>query len=361
MKSAVLSAPGRLCLFGEHMDWCGRSVISVAIEMRIFIEARINGRDSVNVYSYSPFEINNTFPVYSPNIKYGGDSKYVHGIIEAYRRKKFNLKGMDIRFLKADEVSEILRSPKNQLLDLPAKKGLSSSAALCVAVAGAVDIINNNISKKMIRSPKKLAFYADMAYVAERKILGINCGQMDQYSSAFGGLLHMDCCQEPPLIHPLKPNLNLPLVIGDTLQTKNTPKILGWLKERCDSKDPIFMEGVEEISNVVMEAKKELEKKKPSREKIGELMNINQKYLSKNLHVSGDCPISPSKLDVLVDASLKAGALGAKLSGSGGGGTMVALCHLEDINKVAEAIKSVGGKAYITYVAEEGLRLEQSL
>jgi mevalonate kinase len=342
------------------MDWCGRSVISVAIEMRIFIEAKIKGRNTVEVYSYSPFEPYNSFPVSSPGIKYGGDSKYIHGIIEAYKRKNVDLKGMEIRFLKAQEVSERLWFPKNQLLDLPAKKGLSSSAALCVAVAGAVDILNNNTSKKMVKSPEKLAFYADMAYMAERKILGINCGQMDQYSSAFGGILHMDCYQEPPLIHPLKPNVDLPLVIGDTLQTKNTPKILGWLKERCDYKEPRFMEGVEEISNIVKEAKKELEKEKPSREKIGELMNLNQHYLSKNLKVSGDCPISPSKLDVLIDASLKAGALGAKLSGSGGGGTMVALCNSEDIEKVAKAIEGIGGKAYITHVAEEGFKIEQS-
>ena len=342
------------------MDWCRRSVISVAIEMRVFIEVKTNISNIVDIYSYAPFELYNSFPLTEHNITYGGDSKYIRGVVEGYRRRGVDLKGMKIRFLKAQEVSERLRSSENQLLDLPAKKGLSSSAALCVAIAGAVDLLNNKISLQKIRTPQKLSFYANIAYMAERKILGINCGQMDQYSSAFGGILHIDCCQEPPLIHPLKPNVDLPLVIGDTLQTKDTPKILGWLKERFDSKEPIFMEGVEEISNIVKEAKKELEKEMPSREKVGELMNLNQRYLSKNLQVSGDCPISPSNLDVLVDASLKAGALGAKLSGSGGGGTMVALCNLEDMKKVAKAIEGVGGKAYITHVAEEGFKIEQS-
>lgn len=342
------------------MDWCSRSVISVGIEMRVYIEAKTNISNIVKIYSYAPFELYNSFTLTEPNIAFDGDSKYIRGVIEAYKRKGADLKGMDIKFLKAQEVSQRLRFSENHLLDLPAKKGLSSSAALCVAFAGAVDLLNNKISLQKIRIPEKLSFYADIAYIAERKILGINCGQMDQYSSAFGGILHINCRQEPPTIHSLKPNIDLPLVIGDTLQTKNTPKILGWLKERFDSKEQMFMEGVEEISKIVKEAKKELEKEKLNREKIGELMNLNQRYLSKNLQVSGDCPISPSNLDVLVKASLKAGALGAKLSGSGGGGTMVALCNPEDIGKVAKTIEDVGGKAYITSVAKDGFRLERS-
>jgi len=87
-------------------------------------------------------------------------------------------------------------------------------------------------------------------------------------------------------------------------------------------------------------------------------MNLNQQYLAENLRVSGDCPVSPSKLDVLIEAALNAGALGAKLSGSGGGGCMIALCLPEDIVKVSEAIRRAGGHPYVTRVAERGLRLE---
>ena len=68
--------------------------------------------------------------------------------------------------------------------------------------------------------------------------------------------------------------------------------------------------------------------------------------------------MSPSRLDELIEAALKAGALGAKLSGSGGGGCMIALCEKGDEIKIAEAINEAGGKTYITKVADQGVRIE---
>jgi mevalonate kinase len=87
-------------------------------------------------------------------------------------------------------------------------------------------------------------------------------------------------------------------------------------------------------------------------------MNLNQHYLARYLKVSSDCPVSPNRLDELIKAALDAGALGAKLSGSGGGGAMVALCHPDDVDRVAEAIRRVGGYPYVTKVADKGLRME---
>jgi len=112
------------------------------------------------------------------------------------------------------------------------------------------------------------------------------------------------------------------------------------------------------IVEIVEEARLELEKRSPNRYKIGELMNENQYYLKKYLRVSGDCPISPSRLDDLIESAINAGALGAKLSGSGGGGCMIALCEPGEEMKVVKAINEAGGEAYITKVADKGLRIE---
>lgn len=243
------------------------------------------------------------------------------------------------------------------------KKGLASSAAISVATAAAIDIslrkaIDEISVKNMLNSEKNLTKYASLAYVAEKKILGINCGQMDQFSSAYGGLLFIDCCTEPARVERLLSEVEIPLVIGDTGQGKDTPRILAWLEERFRCREPEFIEGIKGIGDVVLRAKWELSKAKPDLYKLGELMNLNQHYLSRNLRVSGDCPVSPSRLDVLINAALNAGALGAKLSGSGGGGCMIALCLPKDVGKVSEAIKKAGGYPYITRVANKGLRLE---
>jgi galactokinase len=359
LKSLIVSAPGRLCLFGEHMDWCRRSVLPAAIDMRVFVQAKSTGKDLVDVYSYPPFEPYTSFPASNPNLNHRGDLKYVHGVVEAYRRRGIKLKGLEIRFLRANETAMESKESSRGLVDLPAQKGLSSSAAICVASSAIIDLLQSKNPSKDLKSPEKLSLYADLAYTAERKILGINCGQMDQYASAFGGILYIDCRGEPAKVQALKPKIDLPLVIGDTMQAKDTPKILGWLGKRFESRESTFMEGVENISRIVEEAKKELMKEKPSLEKIGELMNLNQFYLRRNLKVSGDCPISPSKLDALIQAAINAGALGAKLSGSGGGGAMIALCNPEYVEKVAKAIEEAGGKTYITLVAETGLRTEK--
>ena len=61
--------------------------------------------------------------------------------------------------------------------------------------------------------------------------------------------------------------------------------------------------------------------------------------------------VSTPKLDRLVEAALEAGALGAKLNGSGGGGCMFAYAPGKQ-HQVAEAIERVGGKAFIVSVAQ---------
>lgn len=204
-----------------------------------------------------------------------------------------------------------------------------------------------------------LTRYANLAYTGERKILGINCGQMDQYASAYGGMILLDCSSEPAEVNRLKTRGSIQLVIGDTKQPKNTSRILAWLGRRFKKREKLFMEGVDGIVGVVDEARKELGNQYPNLEKIGELMNLNQLYLARNLKVSGQCPISPSNLDRLIDAALSAGALGAKLLGSGGGGCMVALCKGEhQIGDVASAIEEAGGEAFTSRIATRGVRLE---
>lgn len=360
MKGLV-SAPGRVCLFGEHMDWCGYYVIPAAIDMRSFLEfSSLNRPGVIEVYSYPPF---NTFTEYNLKdlkVDLASDLKYIGGVLKAML-KEGHLKGnesLKLRFIKAEDAQKLANY--DNLIDLPVKKGLSSSAAISVATAAAVDYAINWLknTKNPYEDNSLLTRYASLAYVGENKILGINCGQMDQYASAFGGLLFVDCRFEPARVEHLNPKSEIPLVIGDTGQNKDTPRILAWLGERFKRKEPVFMEGVKGIVNVVLEAREELSKAKPDLYKLGELMNVNQHYLARHLKVSGECPVSPNRLDTLIEAALNAGALGAKLSGSGGGGVMIALCLPEDVDSVIKAIRKSGGHPYITRIAEKGLRLE---
>jgi len=365
LVKAIISAPGRVCLFGEHMDWCGFYVLTAAVNMRSFLEAGPNNKSgSVEVYSYKPFDTYASYNLSDLSIDVGSDLSYVGGVLKAMFMNdpmKVFKDGLKLRFLKAEDVQSL--TDADGLTDLPVSKGLSSSAAISVAIAAGIEMILKNPSslgevEDILSKEENLARYASLAYTSERKVLGIECGQMDQFASAYGGILYIDCRFEPAKVERLNPKIEIPLVIGDTGQGKDTPRILAWLNKRYRLKEPEFMEGVKEIADVVLEAKRELGKDKPDLHKIGELMNTNQQYLARNLKVSGNCPISPSKLNVLVEAAIRAGALGAKLSGSGGGGCMVALCLPGDVEKVAKAIEEADGKAYITRLANRGVRLE---
>jgi mevalonate kinase len=344
------------------MDWCRYYVIPAAVDMRSFLEAAPGDRPGVvEAYSYPPFDTYAEYQLGDLRIDSGSDLRYVGGVLKAMLKEGCldRRGGLRLRFVRAGEVSGLTGS----LVELPVKKGLSSSAAISVATASAVDIASMNPgdeahARSRLEDEENLTRYASLAYIGENKVLGINCGQMDQFASAYGGFLFIDCRSEPAKVERLSPRAEIPLVVGDTKQSKDTPRILAWLGERFRRREPEFMEGVKGIVEVVMEARVELGRPKPDLYRIGELMNLNQHYLAKYLRVSGECPISPSRLDVLIEAALDAGALGAKLSGSGGGGCMVALCLPEDVDRVSRAIRARGGEAYVTRVADKGLRLE---
>jgi len=136
---------------------------------------------------------------------------------------------------------------------------------------------------------------------------------------------------------------------------------LSWLGKRFQQGEETFMEGVTKITEIVGEARKELSKRNPSPQKLGTLMNQNQHYIKNNLKISGDCPISPSNLDKLIQAALNGGAHGAKVTGSGGGGCMIALCHPHTSHQITRNIEAAGGSATTTEISMQGLRLEAIL
>ena len=276
------------------------------------------------------------------------------------------MKGIQLRFHPADHILTITGESRSYS-DLPASKGFSSSAAMSVTVAAATDILHRypNLHDKKIKdhidSPELQKKCAETAYQGERVELGINCGQMDPYASALGGLLHIDCSHEPPNIEKYAPEKEMTIIIGDTNQPKYTTRILAWLGKRFHQREETFMEGVNNITEIVRQARQELSKRNPSPEKLGALMNQNQHYIKNNLKVSGDCPISPSNLDKHIQAALNAGAYDAKVTGSGGGGCMIALCDLHSSNQVARNIDAAGGSPISTEVSLNGVRLEAVL
>jgi mevalonate kinase len=128
------------------------------------------------------------------------------------------------------------------------------------------------------------------------------------------------------------------LVIGDTGIPAPTKEAVGDVR-RLRMRDQYNIENIfNEIEQIALIGRRSIESGKP--ELLGELMDQNHVYLQA-------LTVSSPELDKLVEAARKAGALGAKLSGSGRGGNMIALVDQPKAESVAGALISAGAKRAI--------------
>jgi mevalonate kinase len=295
--STTCSAPGKIYLFGEHAVVYGEPAIACAVELR----TRVSAKKSQAIAIYSG--IGNTgldFDVHP----------YVSSAI-----KKLGSPGVSIEITS----------------DIPVGSGLGSSAAVTIATLAAV-----NIEFGLGYENEELA---RIGHEIEKEVQGA-ASPTDTFVSTFGGVVTI----------PSRKRLNLldcGVVIGNTnkgASPKKTAKLVkqvAQLKEEYpDAINPI----IKTIGSFARQGEVLVSQKDYT--SLGKLMNVNHGLLD----ALGVCTM---ELSALVYAARNAGAYGAKLTGAGGGGCMVALT--DSPRKVAEAIEKVGGKPIITSFTSEGV------
>jgi mevalonate kinase len=128
------------------------------------------------------------------------------------------------------------------------------------------------------------------------------------------------------------------IVIADTGISAPTKESVGDVR-RLWRNDPSRWETVfDKIGEISFTARRAIEAGKP--ELLGELMDENHELLQK-------LTVSSRELDALVEAARRAGALGAKLSGGGRGGNMIALVEPEKAETVSSSLREAGAKQTI--------------
>ena len=171
MPDLVASAPGRVNLIGEHTDYNGGDVLPIAISDRTYVAVTRSTLGKTRARS-SGAGAEAVIDARAPE-KTGDWWDYVSGVMWAFTRRGIELPQLD--FVVASGV--------------PMGAGLSSSAALEVASAAAINaLIGGSFS------PLQLA---EIAYEAEREFVGVSCGVMDQFASALAReghalLIHCD-------------------------------------------------------------------------------------------------------------------------------------------------------------------------
>lgn len=217
-------------------------------------------------------------------------------------------------------------------VELPAGAGLGCSAALGVAVIGAIDE-----ALEVKRTPEELAAVS----LAWEKVFHGNPSGIDNTMAACGGI---GLFRRGQPLSPIVARTPLRLVVANSGEQASTKQMVESVA-RQHAKDPAKLDQIfEGIAAIVQNGKTAIESGKLR--DLGQLMTLNQKLLNTLL-------LSTAKLEELCDAATEAGALGAKLTGSGGGGCMIALVDDERERSVVDALRALGAD---TFVATAGSR-----
>lgn len=274
--------------------------------------------------------------------------KAAQGITVSDVRKAAKGYAEEKRAQQLESIDRILKAmgiePKTVAFDiwlggtLPGFSGLGASAASSVAITRA---IAQEFGIKLIDERIN-----EIAYEAEKAYAGTPSG-IDNTAATFGGLLWFKKNMKggANTIEKLRIRKPVEIVIGSTGVVANTKAMVEGVAER-KRKNPekydVLFEQAEALALIGRKALLDFDLKK-----IGELMNDNHNLLQK-------IKVSHEKLDLLVDVARKQGAYGAKLTGGGGGGCMVALTPGSSLQeKVAKAIEKEGYEVLRTRIGVE--------
>jgi mevalonate kinase len=220
--------------------------------------------------------------------------------------------------------------------DIPPGAGLGSSAAIVVATVAAInEHLGLGLSRKEI---------ASTAYSIEKRVQNDLGSPMDTALATFGGY-----CRVTREVQPIElPRLDL--IVGCTKLSHDTfsevEKVQRLKESYPDVVEPIF----QAIGAISARAVPLIREQDMSR--LGELMNLNHGLLE----ALGVCT---RELSELVYAARNAGnALGAKLTGAGGGGCIIALPQTGSREALMAVLRQARGSAFAVKTGCEGVRLE---
>ncbi|MHC3437629.1 mevalonate kinase [Natrialbaceae archaeon A-gly3] len=321
------SAPGKVYLFGEHAVVYGEPAVPCAIERRARVETRRRDDGKLRVHAED-------LSLDGFTVEYGGgtdgrpDVDVSEGLVEAA-----------VGYV--DEAIEQVRDVTGEdevgfdvtiESDIPLGAGLGSSAAVVVA---AIDAATRELGVTLDREE-----LAQRAFQTEYEVQDGQASRADTFCSATGGAVRVegdDCTRlEAP---------DLPLVIGFDGGAGDTGTLVAGVRELREEYD-FAADTVEAIGDVVRTGEQTLAD--GDLEELGALMNFNHGLLSA-------LGVSSRSLDTMVWAARDAGAYGAKLTGAGGGGCIVAL----DPTEATETALSFTPGCEDTFraeLAEEGVK-----
>lgn len=337
MEAVVASSPGKVILFGDHGIHRQVPNITTAVDMRSYCRVALRHDNSITFRFGSHFETTKverlgSFKAHVDNLR---KSKNLDAIVDLVSHDFF----APSRYVMSYAASRSIFSGLDVVWysELPIGSGLGSGAAANTAMIRAVYAAQGqNIE------PEDLIF---LAWQGDAIAHGGYGSSLDSSTCVLGGLISYTL-EEGARALPF--NTECAFVIGDTLVEHRTnlvnTRVRKWLEENPARKsifgdmrfllDPFLRAW--EVSDLSA---------------AGHILNLHQLIQVK-------IGVSILQSDQIIEAAITAGSLGAKISGSGGGGIIIALAHQDKLADVAAAINGAGGRSFIVQTGAPGTRLE---
>lgn len=215
---------------------------------------------------------------------------------------------------------------------IPVAAGMGSSAALSVAILRAV--------AEHLDRPLPPQRASDLAYQVERYYHGTPSG-IDNAVVAHGVPIYFQLGEDP---EPLAAGAPFALVLADSGGASPTRQMVQGVRNRWEADRASYEGHFDAIGELVERAGAAIKSGEVAA--LGPLMDENQRVLER-------LGVSTTELETLIGAARAAGAQGAKLSGAGGGGLVLALVEPETAESVEQALRRAGAAATFINVVEK--------
>lgn len=337
----TVAAPGRVNLIGDHVDYSEGLVLPCAIDRYTVIAGGPSDRqDTVSIHS-AGFDETQTIDLTKPLVPNAGHwSNYVKGVLHGFQQQNLQVPAMDLLVLSS----------------VPTGSGLSSSAALEVAVATMVEVA---IGEELEPQDKAL-----LCQQAEHEFAGVPCGVMDQFVSVFGqegSLLLLDCRDLSTRYVPFPSDDLALLVINSNVQHELASSEYSIRRSQCelaatklgitslrDCDAELLQSGKRKLSDVELirarHVVSENERTLQFTQRLagGKFEEAGELLYQSHDSLRDDYAVSCDELDQLVELArnigLNGGVFGSRMTGGGFGGSTVTLVSKNAAEDVAGRI-----------------------
>lgn len=320
MSSA--SAPGKVVLFGEHAVVYGRPALAVPVA-QVHADVEVSESADAGVWIDAP-----DIDLYTELSTVPPDQPIASVIRNVFQNLGIStFPPLTIRITST----------------IPLASGMGSGAAVSVAIIRALSC--------MFDRPFPDETVSALAFEAEKFYHGTPSG-IDNTVVTFARPVYFIKSNSPigrgnrgegPFIETFQVKKPFTIVIGDTGVPASTKESVGDVRRLWQADPPRWEKVFDAVGDIVQQARRAIEVGEV--DVLGPLMDANHALLQ-------EMTVSSPELDQLVAAARSAGALGAKLSGGGRGGNMIALVTLEKREQVEALLRAAGARRVLVTTVE---------